>query len=134
MPIDYARYGPEWPAISRRIRERAGNRCERCGVANYAVGARDRTDVWHDEAAMHRMNSTEGFMLWPEGFPRVIRIVLTVHHMDGNPDSHDESRLQALCQRCHLQADGKLRAAHARVTRIEKRGGQLPLPLVEVTH
>jgi hypothetical protein len=22
MPIDYARYGPEWPAISRRIRDR----------------------------------------------------------------------------------------------------------------
>jgi hypothetical protein len=78
VPIDYTRYGPEWPAISRHIRERAGNRCERCGVANYAVGARDRCDVWHDEAVMHSMNSTEGFMLWPEGFPRVIRIVLTV--------------------------------------------------------
>ncbi|WP_199085980.1 hypothetical protein [Bosea sp. ASV33] len=43
MPIrseNKARYPKEWPAISAKIRERAGQRCEECGVENYTLGGR----------------------------------------------------------------------------------------------
>ena len=35
------RYPAEWPAVRAAIMERAGDRCEWCGVPQYAVGYRD---------------------------------------------------------------------------------------------
>ena len=38
MPIraeNKDRYPKDWPAISKAIRERAGQRCEECGAENY---------------------------------------------------------------------------------------------------
>jgi hypothetical protein len=105
MPMQLRDYPPGWRALSHRLRfERAQGRCEWCGAEH--------------------------------GKPHLItgsRVVLTCAHLDHNPASADETRLRALCQRCHNRLDAPLRRAHARVTRIEKRGGQLPLPLVEVT-
>jgi len=31
--------------------------------------------------------------------------VLTVHHLDHNPENMDDTNLVALCQRCHLTVD-----------------------------
>lgn len=36
-PENKARYPKNWKQISLRIRERAGNKCEDCGVANYSM-------------------------------------------------------------------------------------------------
>lgn len=36
-PENKARYPKDWPAISRAIRDRAGNKCEDCGVENYSI-------------------------------------------------------------------------------------------------
>lgn len=36
-PENKARYPKDWPAISRSIRDRAGNKCEDCGVENYSI-------------------------------------------------------------------------------------------------
>lgn len=110
MPMDLARYPPGWRKISRVIRRVAGNRCERCGVAN-------------------------GVPL-PSG--RAGRVVLTVAHL-GVPlatgtgwrpgdkhDKHDVRRenLQALCQACHLREDLDDHIAHARATRQRKKREQ----------
>lgn len=144
MPVDYSRYPDDWTAISRRIRfERAGNKCEWCGVENGVFGARDRTGQWWDEDAIHRLNAGQGDDLFGD-FPKIIRIVLTVAHLgaarpDGTPgDKHDkmdcrDENLAALCQRCHLNYDRDEHAENARRTRAKKRreaalmSGQIPL-------
>jgi 5-methylcytosine-specific restriction endonuclease McrA len=36
-PENKDRYPKDWPQISARIRERAGQKCEDCGVANYSI-------------------------------------------------------------------------------------------------
>src|SRR5258708_4668985 len=36
-PENQARYPKDWKQISLRIRERAGNKCENCGVENYSI-------------------------------------------------------------------------------------------------
>jgi 5-methylcytosine-specific restriction endonuclease McrA len=36
-PENIHRYPKDWKQISLRIRERAGNRCENCGVENYSI-------------------------------------------------------------------------------------------------
>jgi hypothetical protein len=35
--------------------------------------------------------------------------VLTVHHLDGNPANCDDWNLAALCQRCHLRVQGRVK-------------------------
>lgn len=100
MPMNRSDYPADWEAISKRIRfERAGGRCEACGAVH---GQR------------HPVTGTI--------------VILHAHHIgvdkpDGTPgsptdksDCRDEN-LQALCQRCHLEADQLQRVASASVTR-----------------
>jgi len=98
-------YPINWNEISARIRhERAKDRCEWCGVQNGAVGARDCDGKWWDEDSIHSLNATAGDYLFGD-FPHMVRIILTVAHLDQNPANNDESNLAALCQRCHLNHD-----------------------------
>ena len=126
MPIDYREYHPDWKQISRQIRDQAGDRCEWCGVANKAYGARDRFGEWHDEVAIHNLNSSDGMYLFDE-FPNMIRIVLTVAHLCNEKACIDPTHLRALCQRCHLNYDRDhhiANAAETRRRRIVERGQQ----------
>lgn len=131
MPIDYADYPENWPELRAAVLERAGHRCEACGVANYAVGARDLQGRWHHQLEIDTMNSTEGDMLFGE-YPNIIRIVLTVHHTCRDKACDDLAHLQALCQRCHLNADREHHQRKATETRRRKQleqNGQRELAL-----
>jgi 5-methylcytosine-specific restriction endonuclease McrA len=140
MPMDRSRYPADWEAISRAVRERAGQKCECCGVANGALIIRSSVD-----ASRYVVFDEQEFVYtWPDGtwirmselpeefYGKETRVVLTVHHAgidkpDGTPgDPHDKQdcrpeNLQALCQRCHLLADLPHHIASARVTRLRKQ-------------
>lgn len=45
---------------------------------------------------------------------RIVRIVLTVAHLDHQPENVGDDNLAALCQRCHNRYDAKMRAAGIR--------------------
>ncbi len=57
MPFKKELYAKDWKQISLRIRERAGQQCEWCGVANGAIGARDKYGDWHDEDSIHKVRN-----------------------------------------------------------------------------
>jgi hypothetical protein len=102
-----ADYPKGWKEISRRLRfERAQSRCEWCNA---------------EHGKPHPVTGS--------------KVVLTVAHWpDPTPANCAEENLHVLCCACHNRLDAPMRRAHARVTRLEKRGGQLPLPLAgEVT-
>ena len=121
MPIkDKSLYPENWKQISLAVREAAGNKCEFCGVANKAVGARDRFGEWHDADDIEGMSASEGDYLFDE-YPNYIRIVLTVAHLDHNPANNEHSNLKALCQKCHLSYDAKHHAQNAKVTRAKHK-------------
>lgn len=135
MPCDYSKYPADWKEISLAIRERAGWRCEWCGVKNGAIGARDRYGKWWDEDSIHHLNSFGEF-------PKMIRIVLTVAHLgvplsSGEPgDKHNKmdcrpENLAALCQRCHLNYDRDEHKHNAAVTRRQRKveAGQMEMSL-----
>lgn len=124
-PENRARYPKDWPAISRRIRfERAGNVCEECGVPNYELGGRTPDGKWHKA----RPTGTNGMDLtWPEPGShhwcdgpngtchlRIVKIILTVAHLDHTPENCDDENLRAWCQRCHNIYDAKMRRAGIR--------------------
>lgn len=94
-PENRDRYPPDWPQISRRIRqERAQGKCEveGCGAEN--------------------------------GQPHPItgsKVVLTVAHLDHQPENCSDDNLRAMCQRCHLRYD----AEHHRRTAWNTRRARL---------
>lgn len=120
MPMRRELYPPDWEAISLQVREDAGQRCEWCGVDNGATGARSLNGIWYDEDDIDGMNSYEGLRLFGD-YPKIIRIVLTVHHIDADKTNNQRSNLVALCQRCHLNADRPHHLANAAATRTRKR-------------
>lgn len=115
-PENKPRYPKDWPEISRRIRfERAGNCCEWCGAPNGKLIFRpfydERWKRFPDEIGM-------------EGIPldvKVIKVVLTVAHLNHQPEDCRDENLAALCQRCHLRHDKHLHIENAKITRERKR-------------
>lgn len=90
MPIraeNRSRYPKDWPAISRAIRERAGNRCEFM-----------ETNGLRCEAVNGQPHPLTGSI-----------VVLTVAHLDHQPENCDPANLLAGCQRCHNRYDAPMR-------------------------
>ncbi len=83
MPIrkeNKGRYPKNWKEISKRIRERAKNRCEFCGAENHKP---------------HPITKS--------------KVVLTVAHLNHVPEDCRDENLKALCQKCHNKYDIKNR-------------------------
>ena len=142
MPIDYSRYPDHWKDFSREVRERAGNKCQRCHVPNHAWIYRDIIGDWHfvgrralSEAGC-RNPPFEIACTWPDGSAgkiKVIEVVLTVAHLDAQRDicqceettgkkCANFDHVLALCQRCHLIYDAKRHSFNARRTRAAQAG------------
>ncbi len=125
--FDPRRYPPDWPAIRARIRARAEDRCEWCGVPNGVWICRwpfapAQYDYWED---ILEEADDEEFDLWR----RPVRVVCTTAHLPGYPkESGEPAGLAFLCQRCHLNLDRPHHLAVQRENR-EKRRGQLRLSL-----
>ena len=111
MPIkteNRHRYPPNWRAIRAAILERAGDRCEQCGIPNRAW-RNNATGQWTEDVGL-----ADAWMLDGD---KITRIVLTVAHLDHAPEHNDPANLRALCQRCHLAYDADHHAQTAYRTR-----------------
>lgn len=97
-PENKALYPADWKQISERIRfERAGNRCESCGIENYTINERGS------------------------------KVVLTVAHLNHDPADCRDENLKAMCQKCHLSYDAELHARNAAITRAKPLPGQMEM-------
>jgi len=136
-PSERDRYPADWLAVRESVLVRAGNRCERCGASNHEVIERHASEPWYVTGDGKVQHADTGERLdvdndeWESG--RLVRIVLTVAHLDHSPEHNDPTNLRALCQRCHLRHDAAQHARNARATR-RSRGGQLDLPIVSGGH
>jgi len=126
MPIraeNKDRYPRDWPAISRAIRERAGQKCEKCKAPNGATVFRFTNEDYHykpvymtkagdvfdaengqDVGYEYAADDTDLTGKW-------VRIILTVAHLDHQPENCDPDNLRAWCQRCHNAYDAPMRRA-----------------------
>ena len=90
MPIDYKKYCKDWKLRSRFIRfYRSKNKCEVCGLPNYS-----------------HINKYTRELCLPDD-DDVIKIILTVAHLDHDIKNNSFFNLKAMCQRCHLRYDSK---------------------------
>jgi len=97
-PEERKRYPKNWKEIVAHIRERAGDKCEWCGVPNHEL--------------IKRTPAGWEFALEGEGMkPEVVLIICTTAHLDHTPENCTDDNLAFLCQRCHNRYDAKHRAA-----------------------
>ena len=117
-------YPPEWHAtIKHAVRERAGHRCVRCQHPYVkGAGAWSPCDLHCTHGGPYRYewngimeDADEGkpagitaLLIAPRRVEAAWRI-LTVHHLDGDKGNCRWWNLAALCQRCHLEIQGKVR-------------------------
>lgn len=115
VPFRRERYPADWPQISAAIRLRSGGQCEcegECGLHRTTPGPRRCTERNGEKAK------------WARG-----KVVLTVAHLNHDPQDCSEENLKAMCQRCHLRYDAPMHRKHAAETRRQRRvdAGQIPL-------
>ena len=134
------RYPPEWAAIRARVMARAEHRCEcagecgdpheggRCDAPHLAKILRKQSAPWRwSRAPMPSVEFDAEGRMWTLNPPGAVTVVLTVAHLDHNEASDDETRLRALCQRCHLRYDADDNARRRRENaRAKRAAGELP--------
>jgi len=121
MPIrdeNKARYPSDWKAISLRIREKAGQKCEKCAAPNGAEILRITSEDYGFEPVYALrtgdiFDATDGrcrgFQHAPDLEGKWVRVVLTVAHLDHQPENCADENLRAWCQRCHNIYDMPMR-------------------------
>ena len=120
-PENRARYPKDWKDVRHRILQRANWRCEHpnCRARHGVIG------YWR-KGLFHRLPDR----LWDAGYTagdtvaldngemlKVIKIVLTIAHLDHTPENCADDNLRAWCQRHHLAYD----AEHHKRTAYETR-------------
>jgi len=94
-PENKKRYPINWKDISLQIKQRANYKCEFCeAIHNSYVKKYTREICTPDEE-------------------NVVKIILTVAHLEHTPENCNEDNLRALCQKCHNTYD----ANHRKCTR-----------------
>lgn len=109
-PENKSRYPKNWKDIRGQILERAQNKCEQCGIENYTFGIRNKNGTFSELDGM----AIEAASLEGE---KIIRVILTVAHLDHVPENNSFSNLKALCQQCHFRHDSE----HHRINRKRNR-------------
>lgn len=122
-------YPVEWHTLKHVVREQAGHRCIRC-LHPYRNGEHGSGE-WSpcskacQHAGPYRYRTSPGADWTPGVFnteglvvPRLFVVggaeveaqwrILTVHHLSGEKTDCRWWNLAALCQRCHLQVQGKV--------------------------
>lgn len=121
MPIDYKKYPENWKTeIRPDIMKRANSCCEVCGVPNYKLilrGEYNGVECYQDENGYIYDANTSikiGSDYLGEVHPtnKLIKVVLTIAHLDHDITHNEYSNLKALCQRCHNRHDVEFRKAN----------------------
>lgn len=134
-PENKERYPVNWAEIADRIKKRARHKCERCGVRNYELGGRDPDGNWHAANPTGTNGMSKTWPLpgdygwcrdWPHEQLRIVRIILTVAHLNHTPENCSPDNLRAWCQRCHNSYDaGERRKGTEQRARAERAVGDL---------
>lgn len=131
MTFDPKQYPANWKAIRAHILERAQGKCETCGLADRCLIIRSSKDgakylvLRDDDIFYHGDEPVRLSEIADEFSGDLVRVVLTVAHLDHDRSHNTDDNLKALCQRCHLQWDMPIHIEHAKETRYQKELARL---------
>lgn len=112
MPMNRKLYPPNWEAIALEVKEAANWKCEECGQ-----DCRKSGESWFEF-----FDRTCWSLALNEKWGQYI---LTVAHLDHQPENSDRANLRAWCSVCHCRYDLKAMATKRRLK--QEREGQLTL-------
>jgi hypothetical protein len=113
------RYPKDWPQIRARILARAGGRCEFSCADGSRCDAPDLTMVYRSNKNPERWGLGDVDFC---GDCYQVRVVLTVAHLNHQPEDCSDENLKSGCQLHHLRHDAKHHAGNAARTRRAKKG------------
>lgn len=123
-PENRARYPSNWPEIRERILRRALWRCEHpgCEALHRDVGWWRDGKFVHMNRALRDAGAKAGDTIaCSDGSTiKLIMIVLTIAHLDHQPENCSDDNLRAWCQRHHLAYDAEHHKESAYRTRKDK--------------
>lgn len=130
-PENRHRYPADWKEIRAEILRRAHHRCETpdCRVGNGWIGYRRDEDGYFVRLSRGDDGTKPDDWSGHATGYRVFRIVLTIAHLNHQPEDCRPENLRAWCQRCHLRHDAEHHARNAAATR---RAGKAAGDLFEV--
>lgn len=126
-PENRARYPANWSTeIRPSILKRARDCCEKCRAPNGKTICREMSGASYMTMDGMVFDAETGDALgyargseYPAG--RFVTVVLTIAHLDHQPENCDPGNLRAWCQRCHLRYDQQHHADNAAATRRAKK-------------
>lgn len=127
-PENRDRYPSNWKEIRATVLERSGHKCEKCKAENHTRvcrGAGDDADTYMTcEAEVFDADTGEYLgqkRMSDYHVGKMVDIVLTIAHLDHQPENCDMDNLRAWCQRCHLRYDAEHHARNAAITRRSRK-------------
>lgn len=112
-PENRERYPKNWRQIRQEVLARAANKCEQCGVPNHWLRNKRTGEITNDGVVGEAWELADG--------DKVTYIVLTVAHLDHQPENCDLDNLRAWCQKCHLAYDHEHHQRNSRATRHKRK-------------
>lgn len=119
---------PEWQAIREKVGKRSKWRCETCKAPHDTVVCRGEgsdadTYMLMDGTVFSDENGKKlGRARGSEYNGRIVRIILTVAHLDGDVTNNKMANFKHWCQLHHNRHDAKSRASNARKSKFKKMG------------
>lgn len=126
LPENRDRYPDNWDEIRGEILRRASNRCEFCKAENHSEiwrGEGDDAGTYMDWRCWVYREDNGEWVRWaykesgPYNKERLVKVVLTIAHLDHQPEHNEPENLRALCQQCHNRYD----VQHRQQTRRRRR-------------
>lgn len=134
-PENRTRYPADWPAIRFRILQRARYRCEHdgCNAVHREEGYWDGARWVRMPTALRDAGYRAGHLVaCDDGRTlKLIRIILTIAHLDHTPENCADDNLRAWCQKHHL---GYAAAHHAETARATRRAALRTPDMFELTN
>jgi hypothetical protein len=147
MPIDYSKYPKDWKKVRELVLERAGYRCQNCGVDHHAVGYRSDEGFFVPNAGNGPSDCAGQGLQWPsldrlpyteakefcdyyncckggvddDGRKWIVIVLTVAHTCNCDPLCGNKHHLKALCQKCHLSLDLPKHMRNAAATRRSRK-------------